>query len=290
MGKMYSNHILMDGNRPLSERVTLSRSHLSLQGINFNFGREDISAPTDWRFEEPHHILVLHRAGDLRSMETVFSSGPASLTRPAVGDVWVIPAEHRYAALAQGNIVSFCELVIPIPILGNREILPQIARQDPFLHHNVERLASTIGREDDVAGLLRDTVATSIRLHLTDSFPLGNPIRRRKQLQLTTCQKRILADYIRDTLDAEHSLESMAAVVDIPIHQFLTAFTKAFGITPHQYLIRQRLTRARELLITSNAPITAIASTVGFANAQYFATSFKKNIGVTPNEYRNAGR
>src|SRR5690348_10722083 len=95
-----------DGTRERSPRTMLSTITTSAQGIDFRFVSEQITTPTDWCFEEDHHVVVVHRGGRLRSMEIEFERGPSGPHAPRVGDVWVIPAEHRYAALAHGRVVQ----------------------------------------------------------------------------------------------------------------------------------------------------------------------------------------
>ncbi len=63
-------------------------------------------------------------------------------------------------------------------------------------------------------------------------------------------------------------------------------FHRELGISPWDYLNRYRIKRAKALLRTSHASITAIASQVGFADSAYFSRVFHKEVGCSPREYR----
>ncbi len=65
-------------------------------------------------------------------------------------------------------------------------------------------------------------------------------------------------------------------------------FKARHGQTPHEYRERQRLARARRLLAEDGQSITRLAYALGYSSSQHFATNFKKQIGVTPGEYRAA--
>ena len=158
-----------DGRRPRSDRTVVSARGMSLQGLDFRFVAEAVTAPTDWCFQEPHHVFVIHRRGDLKSMEIDFENGPSGRRLPRVGDVWVIPAEHRYAALAQGAMVGFCEIIVPTAVLGE-DVVPRVGYQDTLLHRLVERLAGQANQEGAAANLFRQSLAETLQLHIADHY------------------------------------------------------------------------------------------------------------------------
>lgn len=274
--------------KPLSERRVLWARRASLGGLDVAFATEDVRAPTDWRIDEQDHVVVLHQAGRLGTMETVFERGPSSNALPNVGEVWVIPAGRRYAALAQGRSVSFCEFRFRSES-GGRTLAPQIGRRDPFLQLAAERLSRTIGRDDDIAGLLRDSLAETIRLHLLDAYGEAASAPAGEGPRLSERQKRALSESLDDALGDRHSLAAMAATVALDVRDFLPAFRAAFGTSPRQHLIRLRLERARRMLEETSCPITTIALAVGFSTPSHFATTFRQHFGVRPTDVRRRG-
>lgn len=280
-----------DGRRERSARDVVAARDLQLQGLDFRFVAETVSTPTDWCFQEPHHVFVIHRRGDLTSMEIEFQNGPSGRVLPRVGDVWVIPAEHRYAALAQGAMVGFCEITVPVSVFGDRDLAPRVGYQDTLLHRLVERLAGQVHQDGAAAMLFRQSLAQTLQMHITDHYPAQpRPVRRQHgHRRLDRADQQIVIDYLQSELDSRIDLDALAATVGMTATSFLPAFSTAFGTTPHQYLIEQRIERAKVLLSATAASVTDISAILGFSSPSHFATTFKQRVGVTPTVYRTHG-
>jgi AraC-like DNA-binding protein len=69
---------------------------------------------------------------------------------------------------------------------------------------------------------------------------------------------------------------------------FAAQFRAATGFRPHEYLLRRRIQRAEELLRLSTMTLVDIALTVGFQTQAHFTTVFKRFVGDTPYQWRNA--
>jgi AraC-like DNA-binding protein len=70
-----------------------------------------------------------------------------------------------------------------------------------------------------------------------------------------------------------------------PAH-FIRSFKRAFGETPHQYLQRRRIERAKELLRESDLTVTEVCLEVGFQSLGSFSTVFRALVGEPPSAYR----
>jgi AraC family transcriptional regulator len=91
---------------------------------------------------------------------------------------------------------------------------------------------------------------------------------------------------IRNGLDADVSLEALAARSGWSISHFHRAFHRLVGETPKQYTLRLRLERAAVRLVTGRDPIVRIAGEVGFASHAVFTRAFRRHFGTTPASYR----
>jgi len=67
-------------------------------------------------------------------------------------------------------------------------------------------------------------------------------------------------------------------------------FGKEVGVSPHQYLLRQRIERAKELLAGTDVPITRIALDLGFSSSQHFARVFHQNVKRSARAYRDGSQ
>jgi len=74
-----------------------------------------------------------------------------------------------------------------------------------------------------------------------------------------------------------------------PFH-FLRVFSRALGVTPHQYLVRSRLRRAARLLAEDSRSVTDVAYDVGFADLSNFVRTFRRAAGVAPAAFRRTAR
>lgn len=97
---------------------------------------------------------------------------------------------------------------------------------------------------------------------------------------------------VKRYLDANYSdninLDMLASMTHMNKYYLVHAFTKYTGLSPINYLIDQRIKIGKNLLVTTNHSISQIASSIGFSSQSYFAQAFKKEVGMTPGEYRKS--
>jgi two-component system response regulator YesN len=98
-------------------------------------------------------------------------------------------------------------------------------------------------------------------------------------------------NYIREHFNENLSLESVSQQIFISPYYLSHLFREELGITFLEYLTRIRIEEAKRLLKDRNITINAIASDVGYDDPGYFSKVFKKNTGLSPNQYRrNTGQ
>ncbi len=94
----------------------------------------------------------------------------------------------------------------------------------------------------------------------------------------------------RDLADARYdqrlTVADMAAAAMLSPAHFSREFRKAFGETPHQYLLTRRLQRASELLRTTDHSVADICMRVGLESVGSFTSSFRRIYGMSPTQYR----
>jgi AraC-like DNA-binding protein len=94
----------------------------------------------------------------------------------------------------------------------------------------------------------------------------------------------------KDLADARYSerldVEDMAAAAGLSKAHFSREFRRAFGESPHHYLLTRRLERAAALLRMTDWSIAEVCLEVGLLSIGSFTTSFRRTYGMTPTEYR----
>jgi AraC family transcriptional regulator len=152
----------------------------------------------------------------------------------------------------------------------------------------MERLAGQVNRDGAAATPFRQSLAQTMKLLISDHYP-ARPRRVPAAIMarhLGPRAQQTVADYLQSQLDSRVDLDELTVLVDMTVNVFLCAFSAAFGTTPHQYLIEQRIERAKACLWGSRASITDTSASVGFSNPSHFATTFKKRVGVSPSAFR----
>jgi AraC-like DNA-binding protein len=96
----------------------------------------------------------------------------------------------------------------------------------------------------------------------------------------------------KDLVDARYreplDVRALAGAARLSPAHFSREFKRAFGESPHQYLLHRRLERAAALLRTTDRSIADVCFTVGLRSVGSFTTSFGRRFGMTPTEYRAA--
>ncbi len=107
-----------------------------------------------------------------------------------------------------------------------------------------------------------------------------------KNRSLTHTQLQQVSEYINTHLDRDLSLVQIARVINISPTYFASLFKQATGISPHQYVIQQRVERAKLMLSRTNLTIADIALKVGFSSQSHLTQQFKRITGMTPKQVR----
>lgn len=93
-------------------------------------------------------------------------------------------------------------------------------------------------------------------------------------------------EYINSHYQKDISLDEVSREVNISPYYFSKLFKEEAGKNFIEYLTGVRMERAKELLLQTDKSMKEICSEVGYADPNYFSRSFKKNVGVTPTEYK----
>jgi len=99
---------------------------------------------------------------------------------------------------------------------------------------------------------------------------------------------RRVKEFIAANLEEDLSLAEISAVADLSQFHFARAFRKSTGMTPQQFLMRERIERAKELLSKDDLPLVEISLRTGFKNQSHFTSLFRKFTSLTPKVWREA--
>ena len=105
---------------------------------------------------------------------------------------------------------------------------------------------------------------------------------------LSRAQRQKILNYIDQNLDQDLSLKKLAGCLQLSSHYFAHLFKQSMRISPHQYVITQRVEWAKRLLVQADISIAEIAYQVGFSNQAHLNRHFKRCVGITPGQFRRS--
>ena len=98
--------------------------------------------------------------------------------------------------------------------------------------------------------------------------------------------RRYIKEHFRENLD----LDMLAEIAHVSKYHLSHTFTKEYGISPISYLLSLRMQESRDLLRTTNFPLSHIARVAGFSSPSYFSQRFRQAEGMSPAQYRQKFR
>jgi AraC family transcriptional regulator len=172
------------------------------------------------------------------------------------------------------------------------ELLPKLGFSDGLLEQLALALLAT-ARNDATSpndGIYADQLVRMITMHLLRHHSTGATSASNHYTVTNMGHARMVhvRDFIESSLGEDLALERLAAEAGIAVHAFAAAFTKAFGTPPYRYVIQRRVERAKTILRQTDLPISRIAYETGFASQSHLATTFKREVGQTPGDYRRS--
>jgi AraC family transcriptional regulator len=165
------------------------------------------------------------------------------------------------------------------------ELIPQLTSfLDPLIHNIGLALKSALEIDGLGSRLYAESMANALAVHLLSRYSTRKLVVRHYR-GLSQQQLKQVTDYINEYLDQDLSLAELAAVVQLSAYHFARLFKQSTGVSPHQYLIRCRVERAKQLLLKSDFTIAQIALAVGFASQPHLNYHFKRLEGMTPKTF-----
>jgi AraC family transcriptional regulator len=139
--------------------------------------------------------------------------------------------------------------------------------------------------------LAAESLANVLAVHLIRHILAPRQPERGRDGALPQGRLHAVVEYIEEHLDANLTLEQIAAVARLSAYHFARQFKAAIGLPPHQYVILRRVERAKQLLQAGNIlSLAEVAAAVGFSDQSQFSHHFKRLVGVTPWQFRMSAR
>ena len=105
---------------------------------------------------------------------------------------------------------------------------------------------------------------------------------------LPIARLRKIEDYVRAHFAESISIETLAELAELSPFHFSRVFKQTTGITPLQFVIRERMLQAQQLIRETPRSLIEIALEVGYTSPSHFAQVFRRTVGMAPTRFRNA--
>ncbi|MBW4429804.1 MAG: AraC family transcriptional regulator [Nostoc desertorum CM1-VF14] len=166
------------------------------------------------------------------------------------------------------------------------ELVHSFGQQDLQLHQIGMLMFAELQSGGIMGQLYIESLTQILVIHLLRHYSTSTQPIASQNSSLTYTQLQQVIDYIHAHLNRDLSLAELASVVNISPTYFASVFKQAMGISPHQYVIQQRVEQAKLMLLKTDLTIADIALQVGFSSQSHLTQQFKRLTGITPKQIR----
>lgn len=213
------------------------------------------------------------------------------------GDISITPAEMPFFARWEGDdhylqirIASrFIQQVAREALAINPdhlELLPEFRTRDPQIESIGMLLLAELQQENLGGRLYIESLANVLAVHLLRQYAATKPNLPMYEGGLHQRQLLQVLEYINEHLEQDIKLADLADLLGMSQFHFSHLFKQAIGTSPYQYLLQQRIERAKQLLKQSDRSIMDIAFLCGFNSHSHLSKQFRQFTGMTPTNYR----
>lgn len=246
------------------------------------------------RHRHREHVVLLSLTDGCKG-ELITSSGTGVRGTQTKGNVCVIPSGLDHEAALEGNSEHLALYVDPSLITkaaaeaqlsGTVEIAERYTRRDKVIKSVGMALLGELETEGLSGRLYAESLGNVLAVHLLRYYavPMSQPVTFTGGL--SAIKLRQVTEFIGDNYGRDLKLAELAQVAGMSSFHFAREFKRTTGTTPHQYLIKFRIERAKTLLARNDLPLAEVGLRSGFGHQSHFTRLFRRITGTTPNSYR----
>ena len=166
----------------------------------------------------------------------------------------------------------------------------ELRRADNLFDPRLRALVEAVNAER-IAGfpsgrLFLDSVEQALAVALVNGYAVRHRSVQTHRGGLGSARLRRIKEFVDAKMEDELTLHEMAQSVELSTAHFSRMFRKSTGESPHYFVLRHRVERAKEMLRAAETRVLDVAVASGFKTQQHFARVFRRICGVSPTEYR----
>jgi AraC family transcriptional regulator len=275
----------------LDTRPTLSSSPVQWGGIAL----ESYAVPALFipRHEHTNAFLHLVLGGRVkyeistRSRVLRFTSRPGTiflLPRGTVDEVnWAGPT-HRIAVAINPRLLT--HVLEETAHESDIELTEHWDLIDPHISALLAEMTADLQEGSPAGAIYGESLASTLAVYLLRRYSVRRITPVVYKGGLPGNRLRRVLDYIAANLETNISLSKLAAIAEMSPHYFSELFKQSTGRSPHNFILLQRIERAKQHLRDPNRSIIDVGLGAGFQNPSHFARMFRQVAGTTPSRFR----
>jgi AraC family transcriptional regulator len=253
----------------------------------------------------PHAKISITVHGPDRGIVTCKVASSRWSMPPATGSIWLKPHGGKYdEARIDSAKVQVLHLYVPslafarlmndynLPPLTGRSVRYSCGVKDEVINQVGLSVLSEMMRPTAAGRMLVETSSLLLAARLAhlhcEMGLVRSPMMSRDRLD--DARLRRVLGYVEEHLAEEITVADLAAVACLSVFHFTRAFTATVGLPPYRYVSQQRLESAKAMIAAGRASLGKIALDSRFSSQSSFTRAFRRATGMTPAEYRRAGR
>jgi AraC family transcriptional regulator len=224
-----------------------------------------------------------------KTYEGLYGKGDVSITPAKVPFFARWDSEDRYLQIRLTS--RFLQSVAREALAMNPdqiELLPEFKMRDRQIEAIGMMLLTELKQENLGGRLYVESLANVLAVHLLRQYVAAKPVLPIYEGGLPQRQVLQVLDYINDHLSQDIKLADLAGLLGMSQFHFSHLFKQSLGTSPYQYLLQQRIERAKQLLKQTERSIMDIALECGFNSHSHLSKQFRQLTGMTPKRYRSS--
>lgn len=194
------------------------------------------------------------------------------------GEYLLLHLEPAFVARAAADLID-----------GDRvEIVEQFKTRDALIQQIGLALKSELESDGLGSRVYAESLFNALSVHLIRHYSASRQKVPNDSGSIPQDKLRCAIEYINENIEKDLTLSEIAFSVGMSPYHFARTFKQATGLPPHQYLVKCRISKAKQLLAKTDLAIAEIAYHVGFASQSHFTTLFRKHTATTPKAYRDS--
>jgi AraC family transcriptional regulator len=149
-------------------------------------------------------------------------------------------------------------------------------------------LLPALAAPEQTNALFNEHIATAAIAHLAANYGSFPALPRRTRSGLAPWQERRAKEMLIENLGGDISIAELATACRLSPGHFSQSFRRSVGCPPHKWLLKQRVERAKHLMLTTAQPLCEIALDIGFADQSHLTRVFSQHLGASPAAWRRA--